>query len=198
MNSNDLLKKAKTSLSTVIMTLLFSFAQESYAQVRISADIPQIDLNFFKGEVPKNSAYASTTFIDYSYGFSIERNTRTNAVKVRVTMRITPNSEKSYFDQSRVNKANIDRLVNHEQGHIVLGFIIGKQVEDALNAASYTVNYKEEIRRNYQLFYARYEKLQLDYDKQTRHGADLKAQESWNKKLRRLVSPTTAVTASTP
>ncbi|MES2455625.1 MAG: DUF922 domain-containing protein [Bacteroidota bacterium] len=182
----------------VIISLLFSFAQKGYAQVRISADIPKIDLNFFKGEVPKNSAYASMTFIDYVYGFSIERNTRTNAVKARITMRITPNSDKSYFDRSRVNKADIDRLVNHEQGHVVLGFIIGKQVEDALNAASYTVNYKEEIRSNYQRFYARYEKLQLDYDKQTRHGADLKAQESWNKKLRRLISPTTAFTASTP
>jgi hypothetical protein len=33
-------------------------------------------------------------------------------------------------------------------------------------------------------FYARYEKIQLEYDKQTRHGANLEVQERWNKKLR--------------
>jgi predicted secreted Zn-dependent protease len=173
------------NLFLVLLILPFVIAQSS-AQDHISKDIPLIDLSFFKGAIPENSAFASTTFIDYSYKFAIERNTRTNQVKVRLNMTIVPNSEKSFFDVSRVDKGDIRRLINHEQGHIVIGFIIGKKVEDALNAVSYTANYKEEIRINYQKFYARFEKMQFDYDKETRHGADLEAQTKWNKKIRLL------------
>ena len=150
----------------------------------ITKDIVQIDLSFFQGSAPKNSPYASMTFIDYDYQFDVESNSRTGEVKVNLTVNIVPNSAKSYLDVSRVHKSDIDRLVNHEQGHVIIGFIIGKKVEDELNACRYTRNYKEEIRANYQKFYTRYEKIQLEYDKQTRHGANLEAQERWNKKLR--------------
>jgi predicted secreted Zn-dependent protease len=150
----------------------------------ITKGINQIDLSFFQGSAPKNSPYASMTFIDYDYQFVVESNSRTDEVKVDVTVNITPNSAKSYLDVSRVHKNDIDRLVNHEQGHIIIGFIIGKKVEDELNACRYTRNYKEEIRINYQKFYATYEKIQLEYDRQTRHGANLEVQKRWNKKLR--------------
>ncbi|HMI05001.1 MAG TPA: DUF922 domain-containing protein [Pedobacter sp.] len=166
-----------------ILTLLMMANQVS-GQNLITKDFMQIDLSFFQGSAPKNSPYASMTFIDYDYQFAVESNSRTGEVKVNLTVNIAPNSTKSYLDVSRVHKNDIDRLVNHEQGHIIIGFIIGKKVEDELNACRYTRNYKEEIRTNYQKFYSRYEKIQLEYDKQTRHGANLEAQEHWNKKLR--------------
>lgn len=166
-----------------ILTLLIMANQVS-GQSFITKDIIQIDLSFFQGSAPKNSPYASMTFIDYDYQFAVESNSRTGEVKVNLTVNIVPNSAKSYLDVSRVHKNDIDRLVNHEQGHIIIGFIIGKKVEDELNACCYTRNYKEEIRTNYQKLYARYEKIQLEYDRQTRHGANLEAQERWNKKLR--------------
>lgn len=171
---------------TILVFILFFLATGTKAQDNVSKDIPQIDLSFFKGSAPEDSPYASMTFIDYDYQFAIERNTRTGEVKVKLTVNITPNSAKSYLDITRVNKNDIERLVNHENGHIILGFIIGKKVEDELNACRYTINYKEEIRANYKKFYTRHEKMQLEYDEETRHGADLEAQESWNKKIRLL------------
>ncbi|HMI04873.1 MAG TPA: hypothetical protein VK541_20460 [Pedobacter sp.] len=134
------------NLFLVLLLLPFGILQSS-AQEYISKDIPVIELSFFKGAVPENSDFASTTFIDYSYKFAIERSTRTNRVKVSLTMSVVPNSEKSFFDVSRVNKADIARLVDHEQGHIVIGFIIGKKVEDALNAVSYTAIIKKRSAR---------------------------------------------------
>lgn len=169
-------------LSNIVGLLLM--ANQVSGQDFSSKDILQIDLSFFQGSAPKNSPYASMTFIDYDYQFAVESDSRTGEVKVKLTVNITPNSTKSYLDVSRIHKNDIDRLVNHEQGHIIIGFIIGKKVEDELNACRYTRDYKEEIRANYQKFYSKYEKIQLEYDRQTRHGANLEAQEHWNKKLR--------------
>lgn len=171
------------ALKNIALFILIIFATETNAQSYTPQDIPQIDLSFFKGSIPENTDYASMTFIDYSYRFAIEGNARTNEFKVNLALKVTPNSTKSYFDISRVKSEHVEQLLNHEQGHIVLGFIIGAKIEEALNACRYTKNYNKEIRANYKKFYTMYEKLQFQYDKETRHGADQNAQTKWNDKL---------------
>lgn len=166
------------------MFILLLLAQaHSYAQRNISKDIPVIDISFFKGTVPNNASFASMTYIDYSYGFNIEGTRRSQDVKVRVALNITPNSSRSYLDRSRIKDENLDQLIAHEQGHIVIGFFIGKKVQDALNASHYTKNYKNEIKANYKRFYQEFEKLQHQYDEETSHGSDKEAQIKWNRKI---------------
>ncbi|ETZ24131.1 DUF922 domain-containing protein [Pedobacter sp. V48] len=167
--------------------ILLLFAQsDSFAQSSIPKDIPVIDISFFKGPVPDNTSFASMTYIDYSYGFNIEGTRRSKDVKVKVALTITPNSSRSYLDRSRIKDENLDQLITHEQGHIVIGFFIGKKVQDALNASHYTKNYKNEIKANYKKFYQEFEKLQHQYDEETNHGSDKEAQIKWNRKIRLL------------
>nr|WP_068890040.1 DUF922 domain-containing protein [Pedobacter panaciterrae] len=167
--------------------ILLLFAQvDSYAQGNTYKGIPIIDINFFKGPVPANTSFASMTYIDYSYGFNIESTRSFRDVKVKVTLNISPNSSRSYLDRSRIKDENLDQLIAHEQGHIVIGFVIGKQVQDALNASHYTKNYKEEIKTNYNKFYKEFEKLQYQYDEETSHGSDKEAQIKWNRKIQLL------------
>ena len=170
---------------SVFILLLFARA-DSFAQSSIPKDIPVIDIGFFKGPVPDNTSFASMTYIDYSYGFNIEGTRRSKDVKVKVALTITHNSSRSYLDISRIKDENLDQLIAHEQGHIVIGFFIGKKVQDALNASHYTKNYKNEIKANYKKFYQEFEKLQHQYDEETSHGSDKEAQIRWNRKIRLL------------
>ncbi|WP_316809837.1 DUF922 domain-containing protein [Pedobacter heparinus] len=166
----------KHAFFLVLLFLVINATGQGYFK-----EIPVIDLGFFKGNVPKNAAFASMTYIDYDYDFQIQSNKQSTEVKVKVN--ISPNGARSYLDRKRVKEANIDQLVEHEQGHVIIGFIIGKQVEEALNASRYTRNYKQEINANYKKFYARFEKLQLRYDEETNHGANREAQARWNREV---------------
>jgi len=170
-------------LKRSVFILLLLAQAHSFAQSNISKDIPVIDISFFKGPVPNNTSFASMTYIDYSYGFNIEGTRRSKDVKVKVALTISPNSSRSYLDRSRIKNENLDQLIAHEQGHIVIGFFIGKKVQDALNASHYTKNYKNEIKANYKKFYQEFEKLQHQYDEETNHGADKEAQIKWNRKI---------------
>lgn len=77
-----------------------------------------------------------------------------------------------------------DYALNHEQHHFDITYIAADLFVKKLKAASFTRNnYDEMLDKIYRESSQLLEKMQNDYDGQTRNGRLKNVQESWNKKI---------------
>lgn len=134
----------------------------------------------FQGKPDENSPFAASTATRWSYSYnSTIRNNRLN-IDFKFIAGVEP--EKSWVKRSRISdrKANV-QLLNHEQGHVYINYLLLKDGEIKIRNQKYTIaNYKNLIQATANKISDYYYQLQNRYDEETKHGADLAAQAKWD------------------
>lgn len=76
---------------------------------------------------------------------------------------------------------NTDELLEHEKGHFTIGLIIVSEWQEKVrNSKFHKIAYYAALRRLLFEFSAKYNKMQRDYDMETKHSKNKEAQAKWN------------------
>lgn len=138
----------------------------------------------FIGEADEHSPYAALTTTIWQYSYQA----RTKGKQLHIDFKFVAgvDREKSWVKHYRIRNKEVNKqLLNHEQGHVDINFILLKQGELTLRNQNYTVNnYKNLIQLNAKKISKHFSDLQSRYDKETKHGADLAAQKVWDNYIR--------------
>ena len=169
-----------------LIVLLVFCAGKSFSQLSDTENIPVLTFDFFKGVPKADSPYASVIFINHKYFYTVREQKDDGTVLLDVKINALPDSAMSFFDRSRVKDTEVEELVNHERGHLIIGYLIGNLLRKTLNAAIYTSNYREEIKALFTKYHQEYGQLQTQYDDETNHGTNRGVQKLWNVKVRQL------------
>ena len=134
----------------------------------------------FRGTPDHNSQYAAVTSTIWQYGYTAK--TRGNNLTIDFSFLGGVDANKSWVKRERISNRNTSKiLLNHEQGHVYINFLLLKNGERILRNQPYTVqNYKRLVDKTAKELSKFYNNMQDRYDVETKHGSDLEAQERWN------------------
>lgn len=138
-------------------------------------------LNFddFTGVPAIGSKFTAYTTYNVFYRYTVDQTQSKLVFKVNMEF----DNEKSWFRLDERPPGYLNKILNHEQGHYDIGFIMKNEVEKTLNGFRYTKNYRVEIDSLFKMVHAKYRALELKYDDETRHGLDAGGQKTWNSLL---------------
>lgn len=138
----------------------------------------------FRAKPDEHSAYAALTATTWQYSYS--STIRGNKLNIDFKFSGGVEPEKSWVKQSRIRDKKANRqLLNHEQGHVYINFLLLKEGEIVIRNQKYTINnYKRLIQTTANKVGKYYSDMQSRYDNETKHGADLQAQSQWDDYLR--------------
>lgn len=134
----------------------------------------------FRGKPDANSQYAAVTNTIWQYGYTAK--TRGNNLTIDFSFLGGVDADKSWVKRERISNKNTSRiLLNHEQGHVYINFLLLKNGEQILRNQQYTIqNYKRLVDKTAKELSKFYNNMQDRYDEETKHGSDLEAQQRWN------------------
>ncbi len=136
--------------------------------------------SYFKATPDLNSPYAAVTNTIWRYGYTATITGNHLHIDFNFTGGVDVNTSWVNHQKIRSRKAS-NTLLNHEQGHVYINFILLKKGELVLKTQVYTTkNYKTRIETTAQDMSRFYNDMQERYDEETKHGADLVAQEKWD------------------
>lgn len=134
----------------------------------------------FRGAPDPNSNFAAVTSTIWQYGY--RSTVRGNTLQLDFNFLGGVDANKSWVKRDRIRNKNASKqLLNHEQGHVYINFILLKKGEYILKNQGYTVqNYKRLVEKTAKDIGKFYNDMQVRYDQETKHGSDLEAQQKWN------------------
>ncbi len=126
------------------------------------------------------SPYAALTVTIWQYSYLTK--IRGNQLNIDFSFVAGIDSEKSWVKRKRIKNKEISKqLLNHEQGHVLINYLLLKEGELKIRNQKYTLsNYKKLIQLNAKQISKKYSDMQITYDDQTKHGSDLAAQRKWD------------------
>ena len=169
----------------IIPTVLFIFLFFSGFKTQQEVTPTQLDWDIhFKGKPDEHSAYAALTATTWQYSYAATIRGNKLNIDFKFTAGVEP--EKSWVKQSRIRDKKANRqLLNHEQGHVYINYLLLKEGETVIRNQKYTTaNYKRLIQATANKVGKYYSDLQSRYDEETKHGADQNAQNQWDDYLR--------------
>jgi hypothetical protein len=125
----------------------------------------------FDGKPDPNSTYTAVVNSRIEYSFHAE--VRDSVYKITFKLENLFNTRASW-----VKKRNKD-LLQHEQLHFDINELFTRRLWVALNAATYTANYRDEIAAIYKKLIAEERDFQTKYDNQTIHSREYGFQFIW-------------------
>lgn len=133
----------------------------------------------FAGAPPTDSYFAAYTccYVHYSY-----TTTRHNGIyNVGFDVQLEFNGQKSYirFDQIN-NNTTLTDILDHEQGHYNIAWLMRNELYTVLSHHHYTANYEYEIASLFRGVDIKYHKMNDDYESQTLHMTNHKNQLKWD------------------
>jgi len=132
----------------------------------------------FRARPTPGSRFAASIFTSFS--FDVASQIINGILEVEI-------SSKAYMlkDQSWARgESKNDWTLNHEQRHFDITMIVMERLKNTLlNLEIYPDEYDSVINYYYLEAFREMNRLQDQYDRETRHGMDRGAQEKWNKKL---------------
>lgn len=134
----------------------------------------------FRATPDPNSNYAAVTSTIWQYGY---RSTiRGNNLQIDFNFLGGVDANKSWVKRDKIRNRNVSKtLLNHEQGHVYINFLLLKNGEQILKNQGYTIqNYKRLVDKTAKDVSKFYNDMQERYDKETKHGSDLEAQQKWD------------------
>lgn len=172
----------KTVFNLVIAFLLiglsaFTTQKEAYPE--------QIDWDtHFRAAPDSHSPYAALTVTTWHYSYT--STIRDNHLSVDFKFAAGVDPARSWVKRDRISNKKTSRLLlNHEQGHVYINFLLLKMGEIQIPNQKYTPsNYKRLITQTANKISDYFEKMQDRYDEETKHGSDLEAQAKWDDFLR--------------
>jgi hypothetical protein len=130
----------------------------------------------FKSKAPKQTGFAAYTYTIITMGYELKTSGET--YKPKFTVNSAFQRSKSWVDR-KDPKAQTPEILAHEQLHFTIAEITARKLRRNLKSATYTKNYRNEIKEIYEQTLAQGEKMQQRYDRESRHGIDKEAQEHW-------------------
>jgi GH25 family lysozyme M1 (1,4-beta-N-acetylmuramidase) len=142
----------------------------------------------FNAEPDDRSPYAALTTTIWQYSYKAMISGRKLHIDFNFVSGVDP--EKSWVKYPRIRNKEVDKqLLNHEQGHVNINYILRKQGDLILRNQNYTVNnYQKLIRSTANRISKHYSEMQERYDRETKHGSDLAAQKKWDNYLQKELS----------
>ena len=169
-------------LFTFMVILLFmentAFSQHKYSE------IPLIQISDFEATPPQDAqmpVYINSR-VYYRIDTAIKKGKH---YKVEVKTKVDMQKDASFWDESKVRPESQARLLNHEQGHHYIAHIAANRIEEEIAKEKFGENWKEEVRNKFRELNQQYYKEYLKYDEETQHGRDAKAQEKWDKWIKK-------------
>jgi hypothetical protein len=141
----------------------------------------QIDWDtHFKARPDDNSAFAALTVTNWHYSYKSKVQNNHLHIDFQFSGGVVPNE--SWVKPDRISNRRVSRqLLNHEQGHVYINFILLKDGEVTVRNQKYTPsNYKRLIQATANKVGKYYSDMQSRYDIETNHGANLDAQRKWD------------------
>lgn len=161
-------------LFTAISLFSFSMRQEFLGPEKVNWR------THFLGEPDKNSPFYALTATRWHYSYHAKVRDKDLHIDFKFSAGVDPNE--SWVKLNHLKNAESKRkLLNHEQGHVNINFLLLKEGEQRIRFQSYTIkNYKKSIQENANKVSAYYRDMQVRYDKETKHGTDDLQQERWD------------------
>ena len=187
-------------------TFIFSFfiIQQSFAQITTNvtwteqSDMPANEVIYYKankklqwddfsGASPKeNGIVAALTVSGFGYGASLKTVNGKGELNINVYCYFSKN--KSWVRPGR----NTAYILNHEQHHFDVSYIAAELFIDKLQSAKFTTsNYNELLARIYKECCDSMNKMQNDYDSQTKNAQVKDEQTRWDGLINARVSKIT-------
>lgn len=131
-----------------------------------------------------NSAFAALTVTNWQYSYTAKITHNNLHIDFKFYAAVVP--EKSWVKRDRISTRKSSRiLLNHEQGHVYINFLLLKESEIVIRNQKYTIsNYKRLIQATANKVGKYYSDMQERYDTETKHGADDEIQSNWDEFLR--------------
>ncbi|RYG09975.1 MAG: DUF922 domain-containing protein [Chitinophagaceae bacterium] len=135
----------------------------------------------FLAEPDEHSPFFASTATQWHYSYSAS--VRGNNLHINFKFSAGVDPKASWVKLNRLRGAESKRkLLNHEQGHVNINFLLLKDGEQKIRFQRYTVkNYKKAIQENANKVSTYYRNMQTRYDEETKHGSDDVNQERWDR-----------------
>lgn len=139
----------------------------------------------FNAKPDDYSPYAALTATTWQYSYITKIRDNQLNIDFKFVGGVDPN--KSWVKRNRIkNKEISNQLLNHEQGHVYINFLLLKEGELRVRNQNYTINnYKKLIQLTANKISKQYSDMQSRYDNETKHGSDLFAQKQWDDYLKK-------------
>ena len=155
----------------ILLFLLIAISITSFAQSSIEWGRPVVYADF-QARPERSDTAAASISVTISLGYA---KTRNGNLKYRVSAVMA-------MDESWIKEEfRTESVLSHEQGHFDIAHIYAKQLEAVLKTRPYAANDVSALQALYDSFLEKMNALQLQYDNETKGGADLTAQIKWKK-----------------
>lgn len=163
----------------VSVVTIFLFASSFVSHERLRPET--LDWNtHFKAPADANSPFAAVTSTIWQYGYTAK--TSRNNLHIAFNFLGGIDASKSWVNRDKIrNRKASNALLNHEQGHVYINFLLLKNGESVIRNQHYTVyNFKKLVEKTAKEMSKYYNDMQQRYDEETKHGGDSAAQERWD------------------
>lgn len=171
----------KISIGVIIITSILLSSYRKQEQV-----IRPEQLNWrthFLADADEHSSFYALTATRWHYSYNASIRGKDLHINFKFSAGVDPSQ--SWVKLNRLKGAESKRkLLNHEQGHVNINFLLLKDGEQKIRFQRYTIkNYKKSIQENANKVSAYYSDMQNRYDEETKHGSDDANQERWDRFL---------------
>ncbi|WP_147294204.1 hypothetical protein [Pontibacter diazotrophicus] len=138
----------------------------------------QLTWNDFQGRSTKPSSFAASVFPSFAYEGQSE--VIDGVIHLNLVMKVYVLKEFSWVKPNAKNAYGL----NHEQKHFDIVKLVAERFKQKLNPGRLTMeDYNSILQYEYIESFREMNRLQEQYDGETRHGLDQAAQASWNQRI---------------
>jgi len=168
----------------------FTMYFSSSAQHLRPHDIPQLGLSDFQAPVKTDAPYPVYMNVRIFYRLDSIYITPEHTYRLKVITMVIPYAPGSFFDTKKVDAKQIPHLLEHERGHLIVGYITANRIEKELSALTYSADYPREVKKRFDDIERNLSYLHGEYDAGTNHSTDGNNQKKWNLKLKKMFEET--------
>ena len=133
----------------------------------------------FKGQPTLPDPFLAQT--QWRIGFSYQVKKINGNFKLDFVVNLKLNDAASWIKKNSVRSPeHMQELLSHEQRHFQIGAIMQKDLLKTLRSYVYTDNYQQEANQLFNQLFENYKRIELKYDRETRHMLDKVNQQRWN------------------
>lgn len=182
MNKNNL-------FSSILCILFIGIVQSSFAQKKY--DLNDINLSwvhFTKKDASLNSKVAAQTHVNLDIEYEL-KNASGKRQELIIKLSVSQSREQSWVSKQFLMKASdieSDKLLNHEKLHYVINLIGFKNIYLEMSNFSFTSDYKSEITSIFRKYTNEIDKMNNEYDRQSKHGLNNNGQKKWEENTMKL------------
>jgi hypothetical protein len=140
----------------------------------------------FRGEPEANSPYDAYTYWSVHYSYDAPT---PEGGGYRINVRVWNQLDDRSWVKPHVPRSPLSaELLNHEQGHYMLGVLCALEFKKASSERLFSPRYRVEIQDLFDQVLKKYVELEKAYDAETGHMRNRPGQSAWDRRLALLVS----------